>query len=487
VKIIWSEIFSQERVLIIMAPQEAQLQAPAGLDGKTFAALLAWIAREEWEWKSGETALVAFADAPVRIVLGGLGEADKLTARRLRKAVGKAVRKARENKSGTAGLWLNSIPACAEVTDLPALVAETAVLADYSFDKYLTEKDKNHLESLTLLGKVNPATVEEAVTLALATCYTRDLVNEPANALLPADLAAKAHEAGQSHGFAVQVFDEKAIVNELKMEAYWSVARGSDNPPRLIVMRWQGDPGHPQDITALVGKGLTYDSGGYAIKNPVGMSTMKCDMGGAGAVIGAMCAIAKAGLKINVTGVVAACENMISGKAYRNGDIIGSMAGKTIEVINTDAEGRLTLIDAITYAIDREKAGRVVDIATLTGAVVVALSDVRMGVVSNDEALGALLEKASLEADEPFWRMPHDDDYKEQLKSKVADLRNTGSSGAGTVTAGLFIRDFVQEKPWLHLDIAGTAYVDKPGAYWPEGATGSGARLLYRLVKQLAL
>jgi len=214
------------------------------------------------------------------------------------------------------------------------------------------------------------------------------------------------------------------------------------------------------------------------------MANMKTDMGGAAAVIGAMSSIAKMNLKKNVVAVVAACENMISGEAYRPGDIIGSMAGKTIEVLNTDAEGRLTLVDAVTYIIRNEKATKVVDIATLTGAVVTALGSAAMGVVTNDDNFYNSLEAASKEVEEKVWKLPSFDEYKEQIKGDVADLKNIGGPKAGSITAGLFIGEFVENKPWLHLDIAGTCATEKPVTeYHSSGATGSGARLLYTLVK----
>ncbi|MCD4829162.1 MAG: leucyl aminopeptidase [Candidatus Cloacimonetes bacterium] len=468
------------RHAIVLAPSSFTFEMTLpGLDEPLRKALQAYIERENWEWKADKTAVVSFADSADTIILAGLGKTDRITPSGLRKSAAVAIRKACQLKAGRAALWLATLP---KLDNVAGIVAETALLADYTFDTYLTKKSKNRLDELVLVGDADKAALEEAQLTATATMLARDLVNEPANTLLPEELASRAQQAGARFGFEVEVFDEKAIRDEFKMEAFWSVAQGSDNPPRFIVMRWKGAPSG--DITALVGKGLTYDSGGYAMKPPVGMVKMKCDMGGSAAVIGAMCAIAGAKLKANVTAVVAACENMVSGHAFRNGDIIGSMAGKTIEVVNTDAEGRLTLIDAITYVLNYEKASRVIDIATLTGAVVSALDGVRLGVVSNDDELCAQLETASEASDERIWRLPHDKEYLELIKSKIADLRNSGKGGAGTITAGLFIREFVQDKPWLHLDIAGTAFADKPGAYWPEGATGSGVRLLYHLIKQ---
>ena len=269
------------------------------------------------------------------------------------------------------------------------------------------------------------------------------------------------------------------------MHAFLEVARGSENPPRLIVMKYNGDSENKEDIIGLVGKGLTYDSGGLSIKSTAGMVTMKSDMGGAAAVIGAMSAITKLKAKANVVAVVATCENMISGKCYRPGDIINSMGGKTIEVLNTDAEGRLTLIDAVNYIIEKEHATKVVDIATLTGAVISALGITATGVVANNDFFYNRLEQASKICDEKVWRLPAFDEYKELIKSDIADLKNIGGPKAGTITAGLFIGEFVGEKPWLHLDIAGTSWSEKDSSYESKGGTGCGARLLYHLIKQL--
>jgi len=267
------------------------------------------------------------------------------------------------------------------------------------------------------------------------------------------------------------------------MEAFLSVAKGSENGPRLIVMRYFGDESKKDDVLGLVGKGLTYDSGGYSIKPTSSMDTMKSDMGGASSVIGAISAIAKKKLKINVVGVIAACENMISGAAYKPGDIIGSMAGKYIEVLNTDAEGRLTLIDAVHYIIEKEKVNKVIDVATLTGAALVALGLTTTAVVSNNDEFYKKLENASFKADEKVWRLPAFEEYKKLIKSDIADLKNIGGRYAGTITAGLFIGEFVQNKPWLHLDIAGTAWSEKEAGYYSKGGTGVGVRTLYYLAK----
>jgi leucyl aminopeptidase len=264
-----------------------------------------------------------------------------------------------------------------------------------------------------------------------------------------------------------------------------AVGRGSKTEPKLIIMRYNGNPEKKNQLTALIGKGLTFDTGGYSLKTSAGMLNMKCDMGGAAAVIGAFSAITTLKLKVNVVGIIAAAENMVSSTAYRPGDIITSMSGKTIEVVNTDAEGRLTLIDAVHYALEKEKADRILDIATLTGAAVAALGRDYSAVLSNDDAWVSKLEEASAFCGEKFWRMPLHEPYKDLIKSEVADLKNSGGPLAGCITAALFIREFVQDKPWIHIDIAGGAMRDKVKGIDSYGATGVGVRLITSLLHHM--
>lgn len=314
--------------------------------------------------------------------------------------------------------------------------------------------------------------------LGQATNLARNLVNEPANVLTPEQLAQEAKDAGEKYGFEVEVFEPEAI-SALNMQAFLAVGQASANTPRLIVMRHFGQPDQSEEILGLVGKGLTYDSGGLSIKPGDSMVTMKYDMAGAATVIGAMVAIAQANLPLNVVAVVAACENLLSGTGYRPGDVIGSMAGKSILINSTDAEGRLTLADAVHYIITEEKVHTVVDVATLTGAAIIALGNTTTGVVTNNQDLYSKLQVASGQSGERVWQLPSFPEYREQNKTSLADLKNTGGRAAGTITAGLFIEAFVQGKPWIHLDIAGTAFTEKDLDYLTEGGTGVGVRLLY--------
>ena len=441
-----------------------------------------FIELKEWKWKKEASANYIDVETEQEVKLCGLGKKDKLTKVTLREAMAKLT-------AGIAKAKADDIyVVIPEFDDKELKVAYIEALidglesAEYDFIKYKEKKDDKDDKKEKNINLLNWDLCEhffnECVYLAKAKCITKDLVNEPANVMTPQKLADRTQELGEEFGFNVDVYDEKYI-QEMKMDSYWSVAKGSDLMPRLIVCAYNGNPEDKDVKIALVGKGLTYDSGGYAIKPASGMATMKSDMGGSAAVVGAITAIARMKLKVNVVCVVAACENMVSGRAYRNGDIIGSMAGKHIEVLNTDAEGRLTLIDAVTYAVRELNATHVVDIATLTGAALVALGSTRTAVVSNNDDFFADLEDASEQANEKIWRLPHDKEYKDLLKSDIADLKNIGGRYAGTITAGLFIGEFVEDKPWLHLDIAGTSWNDK------KGSTGHGAKLLYHLVKNM--
>lgn len=421
------------------------------------------------------------------IIFIGLGNKEKLTTEIIRNSFGKAIKKVIELK--TKKICLNMISSeKLSLEDTIKAMVEGIGFGEYKFDKYKSDAKESLEIEVSICAdeseKLNSIDeyIEEASILVETTKIARDLVNEPANILYPETLAEKVIGFGDKYGFEVEVFDE-AKINELGMESFLSVAKGSENPPKLIIMRYFGDESKEDNILGLVGKGLTYDSGGYSIKPTNGMDIMKSDMGGASAVIGAMSAIANKKLKINVVAVIAACENLISGRAYKPGDIIGSMAGKYIEVLNTDAEGRLTLIDAVNYIIEKEKVNKIIDIATLTGAALVALGVTTTAVISNNDEFYRELESASFKADEKVWRLPNFDEYKKIIKSDIADLKNSAGRNAGTITAGLFIGEFVQNKPWLHLDIAGTAWCEKEDGYYSKGGTGVGVRTLYYLAK----
>ena len=439
--------------------------------------------KKVFEGKSGQVFYKVNDELKYEIFVG-LGKFEDLEKTDLINAVAKGVKEAEKLKIQTLGI--NFIKASGLCTGgVTKAIAQGIVLSSYKFDKYKKTKEKYNPE-VTIIGapkdKIEKMKekISEACNIADGIMIARDLVNEPANILYPQTLAEFAVKIGKESGFEVEVFDEKQI-EELGMKAYLAVAKGSDHKPRFIVMRYNGDSSSSEKV-GLVGKGLTFDTGGYSLKPAASMDTMKSDMGGAAAVIGTMKALAANKVKKNVVAVVAACENAISGGSYKPGDIIESMAGKTIEVLNTDAEGRLTIVDAITYIIEKESVDKIVDVATLTGAVLISLGVEITGVISNSDEFYEELLVAGKRAGEKFWRLPNDKCFKKLYKGDFAELKNTGGRYGGTITAGMFIEEFVQDKPWLHLDIAGTSWTDSGNASTPKGATGAPVATLYELV-----
>jgi leucyl aminopeptidase len=449
-----------------------------------------YISAEKFTFKAGEITNFQLMNKNqlTKVILIGIGKPDAVTPEKARKTFADVVRQAIRLKSKQIYL----LPGC----DIPLtdalfgqIMTEAALLTIYKFEKYRSESKYVAPEAMHLVQdakntrNLNKGILEGRI-LAETTNLARDLVNEPANVIYPDSLSEAAKKAALQYGFSIDIYTLDKL-KRMKMEAFLAVARGSKHEPRLIIMRHMGNPDGKHDTIALIGKGLTYDSGGYCIKTPQGMVNMKSDMGGAAAVIGAMSAIATLKLKVNVVAIIAACENMISGDAYRPGDIVRSMSGKTIEVLNTDAEGRLTLIDAIHFAIEREHASKVIDIATLTGAAMAALGGSITAVVTNDQPWYEQLEAASKVTGENIWQLPNFDEYKELIKSEIADLKNIGGQWGGAITAALFIQEFVQGLPWIHLDIAGTSGKDKESGYNSFGGTGVGVRLLTALLKSM--
>lgn len=437
--------------------------------------------------KLGETYVDIDGNGKHKILLG-LGKAEELNHEGIREGFFKL------------GKALNSLKVKSATIDLPKFedicskkavssVAEGLLHSQYVFDKYKSEKEFTktletfYINALDRDQEKAQLALDEAISIMEGIYLTRDLVNEPAITLTPVELAKRAKEELEPLGVKVTIYGKEEI-EKMNMKAFLSVALGSENEPQFIVMEYLNDKTSDEKL-ALVGKGLTYDTGGYSLKPSTSMDTMFTDMGGSATVIGALKSVAKSKLNKNVVGIVAACENSINGKAYKPGDIIGSMAGKTIEVKNTDAEGRLTLADALWYAATEVKASKIIDLATLTGACVVALSDVATAGVTNNEDLMREIIKASKRAGENVWHMPHFKEYDKRVLSDRADLINTskGPMGAGTITAGLFLGHFVKDIPWVHLDIAGTAYIDTPRTYLPKGATGIAVSTLYNYIK----
>jgi leucyl aminopeptidase len=408
--------------------------------------------------KEGESLLVAAPEG--QVLLFGLGEDARSSGGRLAQAL----------------LRLRFPEALVEPLPEAYALAEGLLLGAYRFDRHRSEKEE---KALTFRIPGAEEVLERARKVAEGVYLARDLVNEPPNLLTPEALAERALELG-ALGVEVEVLDEEAIAS-LGMGAFLAVAQGSANPPRFIRLRY-APPGARARLD-LVGKGLTFDSGGYSLKPTESMTTMKGDMAGAAAVLGAMKSAALLGLPVEIRGYIAACENMISGRAYRVGDVLKTLSGKTVEVMNTDAEGRLTLADALFYA-EREGAERILELSTLTGAAVVALGEEVAALFATEPAWGSLVQEAAHRAGEKVWPMPLEKAYREKLKSPVADMKNVGDRNGGAITAALFLSEFVRV-PLAHLDIAGPAFAKKGHALGPEGGTGFGVRTILELAQAL--
>lgn len=445
--------------------------------------------RELFDGNFGEILnITGVKDEIQNVIFLGLGEDEKLNKERLRRVFGK-VQKYIESLKGKK-IFIEFVKSKnISIEDSVRAMIEGLSLSNYKFNKYKSDREKIDETdvSITIGGhnlehKDYSDIVEESKILVETVFNARDLVNEPSNVIYPETLAEEAVKFSKRYGFEIEIINHKKI-EELQMNSFLAVGKSSIHKPKVIVMRYFGDKDNLDQKLGLIGKGLTYDSGGYSLKPSNSMVDMKSDMGGAATVIGAISAIAKRKLKINVVAVVAACENVIGNEAYKPGDIISSMAGKNIEILNTDAEGRLTMIDAVTYAIREEHITEIIDVATLTGAALVALGNDVTAVVTNNDSFYKELEKAFISTGEKMWNLPNFDDYKTLIKSDIADLKNTGGRYGGTITAGLFVGEFVENKPWLHLDIAGPAYITVPWDYCPKGGTGAGVRTLYELAK----
>lgn len=415
----------------------------------------------------------------------GLGDKEKDEATRLetlRILAGKALKEAVSLKKKELSLFL---PTDLMIPQYIEAITEGLVLGSYSFDTYLSEKKSFTVEKVCLTGEGITSlqeALEEGILLGEMTNLSRELGNEPASVVTPAYLGEKATSLGKEMGFTTLVYGKKDI-ESLSMNAFLAVANGSAEEPQLIVMEYDGRKGKEGLHLGLVGKGITFDTGGLSLKPAASMLTMQGDMCGAASVIAAIGAISKQKLPIKVTGVVAACDNAVSAKSYRPNDILTSRSGKTIFIGNTDAEGRLTLIDAIDYILTEKKVDKVVDIATLTGAAEVALGQKIAAVITNNDDFLTDLKEAAQISGERIWELPHDEDFLELIESPYADLSNTGGRFAGTITAGLFLGSVVGETPWLHIDIAGPSWTEKNKGYFSKGATGYGTRLLYQLAR----
>ena len=374
----------------------------------------------------------------------------------------------------------------ADTSDTVACVAEGLGLSAYRFERFKSQPSARDVTTIEIITGQRTASVREALArgrvLAEATCYARDLITTPAAEMTPNRLAQEARRLARSHHLGVRIFDEAALRRH-GMGAILGVAQGSAQPPRLIELRYRPH-GRPRKRIAIVGKGITFDSGGLSLKNPEAMQGQKRDMAGGAAVLGVMSALAALRPAVEVTGYVAAAENMPSGRAIRPGDIVRAANGKTIEVLNTDAEGRLVLADALSHAA-AQQPDQIVDLATLTAAVGAALGRRYAGIMGTDAAVVQGLIAAGKRAGENLWELPLVDEYRNDIVSRVADLKNTGEGYAGTIIGGLFLREFVGKVPWAHIDFSSTVQVDKPAPAHPIGATGFGVRTLLQYITGL--
>ncbi len=436
--------------------------------------------------------------AAARVLLVGLGNADEVRGESLRRAAGSAVRQAHDLKLTSLALALPTLPSMATATVAEEMVVG-ASLATYRYVAHKTTsrtpEDTHRVTACTLLAAAEAteaAAAVEAVAAVEVAAHTgaiiadgvalaRDVMNAPGNVMVPAAMAQVATDLEQ-YGLRVTVLD-KAALTEQGFGGILAVGGGSAHEPRFIIIEHgTAQAGHP--TVCFVGKGVTFDTGGISLKPAQSMDAMKMDMGGAAAVLGTMHNVARLQLPLHVVGLIGAAENMPDGAAYKPGDVITTLSGKTVEVLNTDAEGRIVMADALHYA-QRYEPSAVIDLATLTGAMVVALGGHATGMMTNDETLAAQVQAAGEATQERVWQMPLWDEYLEMVKSEIADVNNTGGTrNAGAITAAAFLATFVDDMPWVHLDIAGTATVDsKPAPYETLGARGVGVRLLTRLLQ----
>jgi leucyl aminopeptidase len=430
---------------------------------------------ENFKGKESQIAKLQILGKEVDVVyLVGLGKRDKVKPDTYRRASANLVRRLRKDKVSSAEVLL---PQSAD-DYVSQAITEGAILANYSFDKYKSsqgeEEERFELETLSLVNGSEEA-VDKGKVLAEAQLYARGLVNEPGNVINPITLSEEAQRLAEEFGLECRIYDDKEI-REMGMEALWSVGKGSATPPRFIHLTYKPERDAKEKIV-IVGKGLTFDSGGLNIKTGNYMRTMKMDKSGACAVLGIMRAIAQLKPAIEVHGIIGAAENMPSGSAYRPDDIIRAKNGKTIEVDNTDAEGRITLADALSYASELKPA-KIIDMATLTGACMVALGEYTAGLFTNDEGFAEELMAVAKRTGERVWELPMDDErLRKHIKNTPADVLNTGGRYGGAITAAMFLEEFVGEGiKWIHLDIAGPAWSKEEYAYYSKGGTGFGVR-----------
>jgi leucyl aminopeptidase len=472
-----------DAVVVGLSTDDKKLPAAlAALDRRAEGRIAAVLAAEKFHGKAAAVTHLHVANGagPSRIVVAGLGARKDVGAEMIRRTAAAGVRRARDLGARTVALDLlgDRLPPRARAH----AVVEGAILGTYVFDRYKREKNEKVVETLRVVAADGRQTREvtegarRGEIFARATWLARDLINAPANDVTPTHVADVARQVAREAKLKAKVLEREDCA-KLGMGAFLGVAQGSEQPPKFIHLTYT-PPGRVTKRVAVVGKGVTFDSGGLDLKSADGMSRMKNDMSGAAAVLGIMQALPRLGARAEVHGLIAATENMPSGSAIRPGDVLRAMNGTTIEIGNTDAEGRLTLADALCYAAKFIEPQEMIDMATLTGACVVALGPLCSGLMANDQRLADRLLASARTAGERLWQLPLIDEYKEQFRSDVADLNNTGGRNGGAITAGLFIKEFAGTIPWAHLDIAGPAFIDKDAPLGPKGATGVGVRTI---------
>jgi len=463
-----------------LAKQDAALidQALGGAIGELLQS-------KEFEGKANEVVLVhTQGKVPAkRIILVGLGKKKDIGLDQIRQALGHAVKRVRQAKAGSFTVAFPSVmPRGASPMEVAQVMAEGAILGSYQFTVYRSESTNKDVTALSVLApqksQLRQLTegIRRGVATADATVFVRDLCNHPSNVMTPSKIAHEAKAVAKDTGVSVKILEHKDM-EELGMGALLGVAKGSHEPPKFIILQYHGAKKKDERPVVLVGKTITFDTGGISLKPAENMEQMKADMTGGAEVLAAMRAAARLKLPLNLISILPVAENMPGGRAMRPGDVVKTLSGKTVEVQNTDAEGRLILSDGLAYA-TRFKPAALIDIATLTGACVVALGQFAIGMFGTDPKLKESIRKAGLRAGERVWEMPLWDEYFEQLRSDVADMRNIGGRGGGMITAALFLSKFVGDSPWVHLDIASTDWSERERAYIPKGPTGIGTRLL---------
>ena len=502
--------FDGDAVAVGVFSDDRELQGPAAALNEAMAGVIGRLrASGEITGAADEVTLLHTLGkiVPERVAIIGLGPRSRFTPDRVRRAAAIACRSLRKAGAQRVGLALAGAESGVNLAQAARAATEGALLGLYRFDRYKSKKRERSIASgeigangltpltgdsgkqidvLTILGRGREpalrAAVERGVILAEATNFARDLGNEPPNVLTPTEFAERARKMAEEVGLESEIFGPDRM-RELGMGALLGVAQGSAEEPRFIILRYRGGGAEPG--MALVGKGITFDSGGISIKPAADMDAMKMDMCGGAAVVGAMMALARLKPAINVTGIVPTTENMPGGKAFRPGDILRAANGKTIEILNTDAEGRLILADGLSYA-RQQGYSPLIDAATLTGAIVVSLGHVRAGLFSNDETLTRAIQAAAEAAGEKVWPMPMDSEYDALIRSDIADVKQMGGRAGGAIAAAKVIGNFVDDTPWAHLDIAGVNARDKRELDGDKGATGFGVRLFVELATQLA-